>query len=569
MGKAKNILLAPPLLCGDMIPLPFVALVLVVVVGDLIWRLRSRVEKANRRGILEIIRDLRTLAPRHETASALLKLIDEDGAGAWPPNAEHNAWPAAFRPYKDIYLELLPLFTTAEPVLHDNISNERRNHYRSLMRKLLVERINIVEVEKALAKVERGVWNGFPRDAYNGIYCCIATSRHAYRWALNPIVKVAQLETIVEFPPELVIPWSYFQRKFGVTSECGNGTANVLHNFSQKGEIIYKINVGVPDLITSSEEAFFRIFRQIETLALSIMICYIQGFHGWGIGKMVNGKFVKYNGLSGSHMLFFFAVDAFLGLELYLSDEERMRNIPATQRKLASLFKKYSFRHRLREDEDMKDEVMRMVNQMQLRGRGISVMATKVPPVTCDDLATFHAKHFATHNFKSAIASNIITPACNAIETAATGYENSFDDGLGYYPDGVKRTLTDQQIQIFRHSEIQALLRQKELEEQSFGNDEQTKDGSVKYEARGQIDVAASTSYTASNNKKGVCKEHGQSKRTKLIDDINGQINETPNNFKRPVQNDLNQIGTFQPEGKKTAKAPAEFQRRLVSYGDA
>jgi Protein of unknown function (DUF3807) len=35
------------------------------------------------------------------------------------------------------------------------------------------------------------------------------------------------------------------------------------------------------------------------------------------------------------------------------------------------------------------------------------------------------------------------------------------NDGLGYYPDGVKRTLTDEQIQIFRHSEIHSLLRER------------------------------------------------------------------------------------------------------------
>lgn len=44
------------------------------------------------------------------------------------------------------------------------------------------------------------------------------------------------------------------------------------------------------------------------------------------------------------------------------------------------------------------------------------------------------------------------------------GYEE--DDGLGYYPDGVKRTLTDEQIEIFRHSELHALERQKEKEEE-------------------------------------------------------------------------------------------------------
>ncbi|KAG0651394.1 hypothetical protein D0Z07_1996 [Hyphodiscus hymeniophilus] len=37
--------------------------------------------------------------------------------------------------------------------------------------------------------------------------------------------------------------------------------------------------------------------------------------------------------------------------------------------------------------------------------------------------------------------------------------EDVEDDGLGYYEDGAKRTLTNEQIAIFRHSEIEALLR--------------------------------------------------------------------------------------------------------------
>lgn len=36
------------------------------------------------------------------------------------------------------------------------------------------------------------------------------------------------------------------------------------------------------------------------------------------------------------------------------------------------------------------------------------------------------------------------------------------DDGLGYYPDGTKRSLTDEQIAIFRHSEIQELIKQRD-----------------------------------------------------------------------------------------------------------
>lgn len=41
-------------------------------------------------------------------------------------------------------------------------------------------------------------------------------------------------------------------------------------------------------------------------------------------------------------------------------------------------------------------------------------------------------------------------------------YYEEEDDGLGYYPDGVKRTLTDEQIAMFRHSELQALERARE-----------------------------------------------------------------------------------------------------------
>lgn len=87
-----------------------------------------------------------------------------------------------------------------------------------------------------------------------------------HRWATIPVVKVAQSEKVIEFPPELDAPWPYLQRNFGVTAESGNNTANVLLNFNEKGERIFKINVGMSDLITSSEEVFFRMFYDVEVL---------------------------------------------------------------------------------------------------------------------------------------------------------------------------------------------------------------------------------------------------------------------------------------------------------------
>lgn len=46
------------------------------------------------------------------------------------------------------------------------------------------------------------------------------------------------------------------------------------------------------------------------------------------------------------------------------------------------------------------------------------------------------------------------------------------DDGLGYYEDGAKRTLTDEQIAMFRHSEIQAILKERRLQQQEVSEAE-------------------------------------------------------------------------------------------------
>jgi len=154
---------------------------LIVVSGSLLWIRRARPVEVYETGNISRIQDLRTLKGRHETASILTELFDRDGAGAWPPKANHDSYPMALRPYKDIYLELVPLLSAAEPSLDNNVNNERRNKYRSLMRKLLTERINIAQVEEIMAAVEAGNWDVLPRDAYNGFYACVAVCRHAYR----------------------------------------------------------------------------------------------------------------------------------------------------------------------------------------------------------------------------------------------------------------------------------------------------------------------------------------------------------------------------------------------------
>lgn len=50
------------------------------------------------------------------------------------------------------------------------------------------------------------------------------------------------------------------------------------------------------------------------------------------------------------------------------------------------------------------------------------------------------------------------------------------DDGLGWYDDGVKRTLTDEQIKMFRHSEMEALLRARRLQNEEESEDQDQDD---------------------------------------------------------------------------------------------
>ncbi|KAK7183473.1 hypothetical protein DPSP01_010578 [Paraphaeosphaeria sporulosa] len=92
-------------------------------------------------------------------------------------------------------------------------------------------------------------------------------------------------------------------------------------------------------------------------------------------------------------------------------------------------------------------------------------MELPIPTVTEDDLRQFHGKHFPSAP----------TPEhhIQAVDHAAQHeYYDEGDDGLGYYEDGVKRTLTDEEIAIFRHSEIQRILlerrRRKEAGEPIF-----------------------------------------------------------------------------------------------------
>jgi hypothetical protein len=93
-----------------------------------------------------------------------------------------------------------------------------------------------------------------------------------------------------------------------------------------------------------------------NVISRTVWLQHIQGFQGWGLGEEKKGKWVKYDGLSGNQVLLFMALDAFLGLDAYLSKEAQERGVPLRQRMFCRILEKYSFRGRLAELRDPESE---------------------------------------------------------------------------------------------------------------------------------------------------------------------------------------------------------------------
>jgi hypothetical protein len=88
-----------------------------------------------------------------------------------------------------------------------------------------------------------------------------------------------------------------------------------------------------------------------KVIAHSAWLSHVQGFYAWGIGYQddISGDWIIFDGLSGNQVLLFQTLDAFLGLEPYLSTRDQDRNMPKRQREFCRALERHSFRGQLEE----------------------------------------------------------------------------------------------------------------------------------------------------------------------------------------------------------------------------
>ncbi|KAF4551402.1 Hypothetical protein D9617_13g099000 [Elsinoe fawcettii] len=285
-----------------------------------------------------------------KVGAEITRLINEDGAGQWPPAAESDHWPGPLQAYRFIYTSTAPLLATGETGLSEHDVVVRRKEYRAIVSKLLNEQVDVDKIHTSLEIWRQGPLDMHQRKSLNGFFACISMLRHAYRWASIPVTKSAQAEKLVTLPLQLDYLWSFFLDHFGITSPSGNVTSNFLCNFDEHGTLAYQINPEMPETTRRAEYHFAHIFVVMEKLALpmyttlhnailafesnqhhlclthtlaagtqlksilrvfhdtlveqsissSIWLRYVQGFQGRGAGELLEGRYIEYDGLSGN-----------------------------------------------------------------------------------------------------------------------------------------------------------------------------------------------------------------------------------------------------------------------------
>ncbi|KAK4161964.1 hypothetical protein QBC43DRAFT_89192 [Cladorrhinum sp. PSN259] len=188
----------------------------------------------------------------------------------------------------------------------------------------------------------------------------------------------------------------------------------------------------------------------------------------------------------------------------------------------------------------------------------------KVPQISNAEMIAFHDAHFAqfaTNDFESRfLRPNQTTPENNPHREDEAEYfeeEEEEDDGLGYYSDGVKRTLTDEQVAIFRHSELEALRRVKESSKLRKAMTTRSEKDATHDLSEGEVS-SATPSVTAKKNKK---RKRGKNK----------SVGEPPIDLRKRTWDVVDKGLASLDYGEEALQQPTQasnVQRRQISYDD-
>lgn len=197
-----------------------------------------------------------------------------------------------------------------------------------------------------------------------------------------------------------------------------------------------------------------------------------------------------------------------------------------------------------------------------------------------DDLSSFHATHFSTSS-----VGHFLEHFLGPVEEEEY-YEEEANDGLEYYEDGVKRTLTDEQIAIFRHSEIEALLRERrhaaeEKEHQkTYENEEPTSvqedaqyqhlnPENVEDELEEESPASSASTPASAKPEQHMTKKEKKTQRAKQLGFFKQHVK--PDLRKRTwdkVDTGLGSLDYDEDEGASKREPTKPAQRRRISYDD-
>jgi hypothetical protein len=122
----------------------------------------------------------------------------------------------------------------------------------------------------------------------------------------------------------------------------------------------------------SLRKVMLNLFEKMTDAHVSraVWVRHISGIHGWGLTLETDNPPIVYGGLSGSQILLFLAVDAFLGINCYHSDAQQKMQISRNIRDVAEAIRKYSFRKNLSErsadDVAIEKALQAMIKQLRV-----------------------------------------------------------------------------------------------------------------------------------------------------------------------------------------------------------